>query len=1249
MAKRLLSKKTKSGVKKYALAGYNMSGTSQALQNSANTTQKNPYMTEEQAAYEDKMFDYYGTKANKAKTDALRMQQEIEAADKEEVNSTLSSSANTLAKAAGKDMKAGTFGKFFVPKAVDAGLASSQAASAGVSAAAPTAASVGYAAPITTGIQSTAPSVLGSSAVAPSAGAVAFDTAAANTAATASQTAASTAPQMTNLASAGIGVGLNLAGTATERLTDDKSEYTNTKKERTGNIVGSGLKSAGTGVSIGTAVAGPIGGAIGGVIGAGVGVAKGIKENKANKKRAEELQSEQSKLASAYQSSYVNSRLTGNDTGFGYNSSTNMNNNFTSSYFQAKLGGAKKLPGGYEIPIGPNGEVKYVGNTHKEGGIMESANTEVENQETKDMVMMNTGKPKEYFFSEYLKLGGKSFSKIHEDMVKAGASQEQIQALAKKQEEVAGRDSKQVAMYGGPRKYQIAGTKIERGEGAPTYDLDPKNANASAEDLKKMFDTEYTDWTNKDELNNIAQTIGPNGRRFGKDNKYYKLIQDRALTLNAEDKSSGSWYDNTISKMNEAGLPTRPGNYSDPSKPASSEIGAEGPIRAQYKPGYNYATGPRAEEVVQEAGNTLSQDNATGEYIVRDANGNELSRSKDRVTAQKKASAGPPAPVNNSATPRTQEELQAEIQAERDKKLEEAANQASSVATYGTPKTTVAPTAWDGKVDTPQMAYDVNKPLLGKESMTTAEYDAAVAKYGLGIVDPQEATARAYDEYRDANSNTLTVQNDTDNADNLYNVENALARNYTGSIYDKDYNTIGYETAEESKRREAAEKTAATTTITKEGATETKDKLIGAKDPNLLPQFANAKTNPLWAPKNYGVWKDKVNTALNDEATATKVAEYIETYAGSTEPFAEQVKLRAAGKTGAELVKIIREEATDGEPGIFHEAVRLAIENAKPKEEPKKEDVKVEDVKDETPEKPIDARLQPCPTGQYRDAAGNCKQPMEPPADGINPTLIAGVSQLIPPIYGMVNRYQTAKGIPGVAGAPGVRGPLMPRVNLNRERDQSAKSNTAVRNFISSNNTGPGGIIAAMTANKDMNEQMLSIASKESAANKELAGEEAKLGMQASMFNAEQDLKRQGINADINQFNKKLEVGEKQYRREEIMGAIDTAVSRVAGVVKDERMYKATERLAKALDQTKSYDRYEVYEKFVKEKKKKGSPFANMSDYELRLMAAAIVGETTVVPPSDKEGEKGGENKKLGGVKKYVSRLGDLKYNKVKV
>jgi len=188
-----------------------------------------------------------------------------------------------------------------------------------------------------------------------------------------------------------------------------------------------------------------------------------------------------------------------------------------------------------------------------------------------------------------------------------------------------------------------------------------------------------------------------------------------------------------------------------------------------------------------------------------------------------------------------------------------------------------------------------------------------------------------------------------------------------------------------------------------------------------------------------------------------------------------------------------------------------------------------------------------------------------------------------------------------------------------------------------------------MAANKNMNQNTLKIAETEARANKELAGNEAELGMKASMFNASQEADRQKTNVEIKKFNKELEVGEKRYRREEILGSIDSAVSKVAGIVKDERMYKATERLAKALDQTKSYERFEVYEKLAKEKKRKGSPFSGMSDFELRKISAAIVGkqEGVVAEPAGKAAET--DKKKLGGVKKYVSRLGDLKYNTVKV
>jgi hypothetical protein len=1118
MAKKSSKPKGKLVVKKYLTAGYNSSGMSQTLQKPAYTSQRSPYLTDAELGIEEDKLDYYNTRAAAAKTKALKEQQAIEAANKEEVNSTLSSSATTLAKAASKDLTAGTLGKFFVPKAADAGLAQQQAVA-------------NYSVPSTTAAASTG----AESAIAQSANSVAVDTTAANAAATTANNVASAAPaQMSGLASAGIGAGLQVAGMASERLTDDKSEYTYSKRERTGNIAGEGLKAAGKGFGIGATigsvvpgVGNVVGGVIGGTIGAGIGVIKGVKENKTSKKRADELQKEQDALAGAYQTAYVNSRLTGADTGFGYNSSTNMNNNYTAGYFQAKTGGVRKLDGGYEVPIGPNGEVKYVGNSHKQGGIMESPNTEVEGGETKDNVTMNNGKSKEYFFSRFLKYKGEPIASTHEELVKSGASQAEIQRLAKIQEKIAGRSPQQVAKYGGPRMYQTAG--------------------------------------------------------------------------------------------------------------------------------------PKEEEETKKGKNTLSQDNATGEYVVRDANGNELSRSINRREAKRKAEAG-----------------------------------VSNVTPAVTP---AAPIPWDGKVDTPQITYDLQKPLLGKESMTKEEYDAAVAKYGLGLVDPQAATYDAYNDSKDGKNIRKNIEEDyiLENQDNLFSRENALGSRYVNPVFDKDYNVLKYETDKGATERQAAEKavgnvTAASygqpattvaptatvtptpvvdatttttaanttnqtppqtppannagTTVIKEGATENDSKLVGARDPNLLPQFENAKTNPIWSKDNYGSWKTRVNTALDNEATATEVANYISTYSG---PYAEQVKKRAAGKTGAELVKIIREEATDNQPGIFHEAVRLALENTKPKDEPKKEDVKVEDVKDETPQPPLEPRVTPCGPGMYRDSQGNCKPIMEVPKDRMSPTLIAGVSQLIPPIYGMMNKYQAAKGIPGVAGAAGVKGAILPRVNLNRERDQSAKSNVAVRNFIQSTNTGPGGIVAAMTANKDMNEQMLNIANSETRANRELVAEEAKLGQQASQFNVGQEMDRQRTNAEINKFNKQLEVNEKQYRREEILGSIDTAVSRIAGVVKDERMYKATERLAKALDQTNSYDRFEVYEKFLKEKKRKDSPFANMSDFDLRRMAAAVVGfEDGIVPPPAPP-KDGTDVKKLGGTKKYISRLGDLKYNKVKV
>ena len=136
-----------------------------------------------------------------------------------------------------------------------------------------------------------------------------------------------------------------------------------------------------------------------------------------------------------------------------------MNMQPTSSFY-GRTGG--KVPGGHIVPIGEDA-VKFIGRKHSEGGIKLDPQTEVEGGETMDKVMMKGGKPNDYFFSAYLKLGGKSFAKRHEELVAAGASQKEIQELAKKQEAVANkkgekdRGPEQIAKYGGIHKYKMAG------------------------------------------------------------------------------------------------------------------------------------------------------------------------------------------------------------------------------------------------------------------------------------------------------------------------------------------------------------------------------------------------------------------------------------------------------------------------------------------------------------------------------------------------------------------------------------------------------------------------------------------------------------------------------------------------------------------------------------------------------------------------------------------------------------------------
>jgi hypothetical protein len=321
---------------------------------------------------------------------------------------------------------------------------------------------------------------------------------------------------------------------------------------------------------------------------------------------------------------------------------------------------------------------------------------------------------------------------------------------------------------------------------------------------------------------------------------------------------------------------------------------------------------------------------------------------------------------------------------------------------------------------------------------------------------------------------------------------------------------------------------------------------------------------------------------------------------------AEQIRnnLKTKGFIGAdgrpvigkekEMADYLQKQATNNAVGPIHNALgsytaERTSSKIKLDEQKKKKD---EVITQELPKK-----YEPCPPGTYRSGDGTCKDVGDvPQGNRISGTMLAGLGQLIPVGAALANPYKIA---PGILGSPAVKGALMPRVNLNQERASAIQQNVAYKNAVLGQNAGPASLVAMQSANTKTNDQMLKIAQQEQDSNRQLASEEGKMGMQASMFNAENQQKTQMFNTEFNQ-------KERQYRREDILGALYSGASRIAGIVKDERSYKANERLARALDETHSYDRFSMYEQLTKQAKQKGSPYNGVSDAELRRMAAGI-------------------------------------------
>ena len=140
----------------------------------------------------------------------------------------------------------------------------------------------------------------------------------------------------------------------------------------------------------------------------------------------------------------------------------------------------KQLPGGVMQQIPGSDAVEFKGQTHKQGGILMDPQTEVEDGETMDKVVMSDGTPKDYFFSSYLKKGGVSYADMHKQILAKGGSQKDINYLAMMQEKSAKRDPKMIAKLGGIAQYKKGGVK----EGMP-----------SKEEIEQFMNEKYIYYT----------------------------------------------------------------------------------------------------------------------------------------------------------------------------------------------------------------------------------------------------------------------------------------------------------------------------------------------------------------------------------------------------------------------------------------------------------------------------------------------------------------------------------------------------------------------------------------------------------------------------------------------------------------------------------------------------------------------------------------------------------------------------------
>jgi hypothetical protein len=1475
MAKKQLKKLNQP--KKYLQGGSNMASVAQTRQNPYYIGQVNADAAEEK-------FQSSQDQLAQARLDAAQAQKEAREAENQQLDATVRAGAADLVKATATDQKAGRLGKLF-----SRGPLSGQAA---LNLSAGTQVAPMYAAPATTTVASNV------GALTP--GAVEVGANLANTstnvvsgvnAATAGvptiaaptgefvtqgvAAGAKGAAGMSALTSGLIGVAGNIAGTVIKNKTNDNSAYTATKNEATGNVVGSGVKSAATGFVLGNMILPGVGGAIGAGIGAGIGALKARKENKAAKEEADRLQAEQAAIRGAFQSAYVDSHSTGPDTGFGLNSSTNMNNQFTSAYQVARDGGVRKyvaggevgpcppglipspgggcikdlsapptansslfnyyndavskygedvaqkmlknkrtcnpgeecweeaeieqpnrrqfdlkstgdasidrlnasmfgpqgantdngyiplndpkynpyrrtggatsiqtdrrtkyIPGGKIVPIEGTDAVEYVGRSHEEGGmfpeakkqggkIKDKGSIEVEGGETEDQVIMEDNNTRDYIFSKYLKLGGKSFAQRHKEILKGTGSQAEIQQLAAMQEKMAGRNPQQIARYRGIHKY------VDGGVTEPCQNGYVKDANGNCVpeqpyQQEGVFNRENPGAPTKEDLatavferrpgpsgsiisgyrlkdgtfydpNNMTQKIqsvqkegaeieaglfslpgaalsGVRSGLAGATRLGYNMINDKALPSGSSGSAGALPAGNTSAVGNYGGnvFAAKPqaesfnvfGNYPAMIKQAG-QLAASG-AQPQGSSSAAY-TGPTGKGEGQQYFNNVGQGQGQSDPYNTAANAEKMGWGKDvEGYIRSEFGFGPnykaPAAPSKGGTKKGKPAYDREAWRDKgvalmtDEELAAVGPQDSipEGAQYRRPPGATSPPVASGQGTAPanitgtfrdngdgtfsygsdeagwETSMDKN---VAKSKFQTKQVNAAGTQTAPQGSAPYMAPAGVAGSAPSAQAGPVTTAGQTIVAGNTPSNAPAGTQSAVSSQTVTGTGTTATNTGANNNQPSGTTNTGTNTNAPTINNQNTKFQYT-AKNAGYLDYSDPNVAGGIWSGKRYDTeWRPLVASTMADPKMADQVISYLTNYTGQD---AADVKAKIKGKSREQQIAIINDLATDTKVGPFHNAVLQGIQSTTPPEDTKPSGgtppPTEEKPSEETPTETTKKR-EPCPPGTYLSTDGTCQPvPAFKQGRGIDGSMLAGLGQLVPVGAALLNPYKIA---PGIMGAPAIKGALMPRMNMNQERASAIQQNVAFKNAVLGQNSGPAALIAMQNANSKTGQQMLGIAKQEQDANKQLAAQEGSLAMEASKFNADTGQKTQ-------MFNKEFNKDERRYRREDILGALDSAASRIAGIFKDKKSYEAQERLARALDETKSYDRFSIYEQLAKQANQKNSPYYGVPDAELRRMAAGIseqiYGDMGIVAEAP-----GTAPARTGGVRQYISRLGDLK------